>query len=211
MAAYEKTSFDALKNYLPEGSFEMVMPLILKHRVHLVVTRERATKLGDYTNAYSNKNHRISVNGNLNRFAFLITLLHEMAHLLAFEAYGLKIEPHGREWKNTFGQLLKVFLEAGIFPADVAAELSKIVHNPPATTSGEEGLQRVLKQYNTGASIFIAVEELEAGSYFIYRRKLYERGELVRKRIKCTHYHTGKQYLFHPLCEVFPMEDNKIV
>lgn len=209
MAAYEKTSFDALKAYLPEGSFEMVMPLILKHKVHLVVTRERATKLGDYTNAHSNKNHRISVNGNLNRHAFLITLLHEMAHLLAFEQFGLKIEPHGREWKNTFGQLLKVFLEAGIFPADIAAELHKILHNPPATTSGEEGLQRVLKQYDSHTSIFVAVEELQVGSLFIYRRKLYQKGEIVRKRIRCTHTHSGKVYLFHPLCEVFPVPDVK--
>lgn len=203
MAAYEKTSFDALKDYLPEGSFEMVMPLILQHKVHLVVTRERATKLGDYTNAYSNKNHRISVNGNLNRYAFLITLLHEMAHLLAFEAFGLRIEPHGKEWKNTFGKLLKEFLQAGIFPADIAAELHKIVHNPPATTSGEEGLQRVLRQYDNKASIFTAVEELAVGTYFFYRSKLYQRGEIVRKRIRCTHYHSGKVYLFHPLCEVF--------
>ena len=76
-----KHSFDALKAYLPDGSFELVMPLILQHRVHLTITRHRQTKLGDYRNAWGNKNHRISINGNLNKYSFLITLPVSYTHL----------------------------------------------------------------------------------------------------------------------------------
>jgi Zn-dependent peptidase ImmA (M78 family) len=71
----------ALAEYLPEGTFDLIAPILMEHRVHLTVTQQRKTILGDYRNAAIGKNHRISVNGNLNPYAFLITLLHELAHL----------------------------------------------------------------------------------------------------------------------------------
>ena len=106
-----------LNTYLPEGSFEDVVAYLAEYKVHLTVTRERKSVLGDYRNSHSNKNHRISVNGNLNKYSFLITLLHELGHLLAFEKYGNRIPPHGAQWKNEFGKILARFITKKIFPA----------------------------------------------------------------------------------------------
>jgi hypothetical protein len=129
-----KHSFEALKAICPKEHLILVMPLILHHKVHLTVSRHRQTKLGDYRNAYAGKNHRISVNGNLNAFAFLITLLHELAHLLAFEKYGNRIQPHGKEWKLIYAGILKDFLEHSVFPDDIAAELNATLKNPAASS-----------------------------------------------------------------------------
>src|SRR6478735_2373906 len=101
---------EALKTYLPENSFEQVTFFLQHYKVHLTITRQRQTVLGDYRNAADGKNHRISVNGNLNKYAFLITLLHELAHLLAFEKYGNRIVTHGREWKSVYSNILKDFV-----------------------------------------------------------------------------------------------------
>ncbi len=89
-------------------------------------------------------NHRISVNGNLNVYSFLITLLHELAHLLTFEQHGNRVQSHGREWKNIYGQLLDQFLKNKKFPPDIEKELLQSLKNPAATSCAEDDLLRVL-------------------------------------------------------------------
>ena len=199
----KKHSFDSLKAYLPDGSFDLVMPLILQHRVHLTISRQRQTKLGDYRNAYGNKNHRISVNGNLNKYSFLITLLHELAHLLAFEQFGNRIQPHGNEWKKTYAAILKDFLALHIFPTDIAHELKATLHNPAASSCAEDELQRILMRYDTKRPGIKMVEELTTGQQFrIPGGRTFVRGEIIRKRIKCFELPAMKPYLFSPLYEV---------
>jgi predicted SprT family Zn-dependent metalloprotease len=199
----KQESFEALKQYIPNGSFELLMPLITEHKVHLVVTRERQTKLGDYRNAHRGKNHRITVNGNLNNFAFLITLIHELAHLLTFEQFGNRVQPHGREWKVIYGKLLKDFLDTHIFPADIEHELKNILHNPAASSCAEDGLMRVLRRYDPHKKHLHLVEELGIGERFVIKGgRLFERREQLRKRIRCIEIISGKIYLFSPLYEV---------
>ncbi|MEO7313354.1 MAG: SprT-like domain-containing protein [Chitinophagaceae bacterium] len=199
----EKLPFDALRQYLPDNSFEWVMPLIERHKVHLTITRERQTKLGDYRNAHAGRNHRISVNGNLNKYSFLITLLHELAHLLAYEQYGNRIQAHGREWKHIFSGVLKEFLQHHIFPGDITREIQGSLHNPAASSCAEEGLQRVLMNYDKKRPGVKRVEELEAGKQFrLSNGKIFQKGERIRKRYRCTELATGKMYLFSPVYEV---------
>ena len=115
----------ALANYLPEGAFEPLVQLIHQYKVHLTVTRERKSVLGDYRHPFLGSNHKITVNGNLNKFEFLITLLHELAHLLCFEQYRNRVEAHGKEWKNIYGNLLKAFIDLDLFPEDIKKSLKK--------------------------------------------------------------------------------------
>src|SRR5689334_8623079 len=99
-----------LQDFLPPGTYEPVVKYLQFYKVHLTVARERKSILGDYRHKTHHASHRISVNGNMNKFGFLITLLHELAHLLAFEQYGNRIQAHGREWKNLYGKLLEQFI-----------------------------------------------------------------------------------------------------
>jgi SprT protein len=195
-----------LHQYLPAGTGDAVMGYLHQYKVHLTIARERKSILGDYRHRTHAANHRISVNGNLNQYSFLITLLHEIAHLLTFEQYGRTVQAHGREWKTIFGQLLQQFLLHRIFPADVERELLLSLKNPAASSCAEDGLLRVLRNYDSKQNGLLLVEELPANGLFrIEGGRIFRKGEQLRKRFKCTEVKTGKIYLFSPVYEIEPV------
>lgn len=192
-----------LQQYLPDGTGEAVMNYLHQYKVHLTITRERKSILGDYRHRTHHANHRISINGSLNKYAFLVTLLHEIAHLLTFEQYGNRVQAHGKEWKTIFGQLLQQFLQQHTFPADIEKELLLSLKNPAASSCAEEGLIRVLRNYDAKKDNHYLIEELPAGSLFRLKDgRVYKKGERIRKRFKCAELQTGKLYLFSPVYEV---------
>jgi hypothetical protein len=193
-----------LSQFLPDGATAPVLGFLQQFKVHLTITRARRTVLGDYRNAARDRNHRISVNGNLNKYAFLITLLHELAHLLTWEQYGHRVQAHGREWKNIYGQLLAQFIQHKIFPADIEQSLLASLHNPAASSCAEEALMRVLYRYDAPKSqAHRLVEELPPGATFrIDGGRIFKKGEKMRKRYRCTELATGKIYLFSAVYEV---------
>ena len=209
--AKKEVPVNHLQNYLPPGTGEVVMAYLHQHNVHLTVSRERKTILGDYRHRTNNTNHRISVNGNLNPYSFLITLLHELGHLLTFEKYNNRVQPHGKEWKMIYGQMLQQFVAIRIFPADIELELIRSLKNPAASSCAEEGLLRVLRKYDAKeSSVRTAtgghhklLEELIPDSIFrISDGRIFEKGAKLRKRFKCKEVKTGKFYLFSPVYEV---------
>src|SRR6266853_6353615 len=119
----QEVHISQLQDYLPPDTYEQVLNYLRQYKVHLTVAGERKSILGDYRHRTHHDNHRISVNGNLNKYSFLITLLHELAHLLTFEQFGNKVMAHGREWKLVYGKLLEQFVQNKIFPADIEKEL----------------------------------------------------------------------------------------
>jgi len=159
--------------------------------------------LGDYRNAHAGKAHRITVNGNLNPYAFLITLLHELAHLITYLRYGHRVASHGTEWKQQFSDLLKQFLLSGIFPADIQAQLLHTLKSPAASSCADDALMRVLRKYDPIREGYCLVEELSVGAHFMIKNdRRFVRQEKVRKRIKAIEVDTGKIYLFSPVYEV---------
>jgi len=192
-----------LRSYLPEGSFEEVLHYLQQHKVHLTISRKRQSILGDYRHAIDDKTHRISVNGNLNKYAFLITLLHELAHLFTYEKFGHRVLAHGQEWKNEFSKILAQFLLKKIFPPDIAKTLLQTLKNPAASSCGDEKLLRVLQHYDDKKEGMHLVEQIAEGSLFsIKGGRIFKKGEKVRKRYKCTEVKTGKLYLFSAVYEV---------
>jgi SprT protein len=181
-----------LQSYLPAGSFEDVLYYLQHYKVHLTITRQRQSILGDYRHAHAGKTHRISVNGNLNKYSFLITLLHELAHLFTYEQFGHRVMAHGKEWKNEFSKILAKFLLKKIFPADIEKALLQTLQNPAASSCDDER--------NTGMYL---VEALPEGSHFkIKGERIFKKGEKIRKRYKCVEVKTGKLYLFSAVYEV---------
>ena len=199
----QEAPLQQLKNYLPEGSFEEVSYYLLHYKVQLTITRERQSVLGDYRNSYGGNNHRISVNGNLNTYAFLITLLHELAHLFTYERFGHRVQAHGKEWKHEFGKVLVRFIDKKIFPADIQQTLIKSLHNPAASSCADEVLLRVLHQYDKKKERVLLIENLPTGATFkIKGGRIFTKAERVRKRFKCVEVATGKIFLFSPVYEV---------
>ena len=192
-----------LQDYLPPGTYEPVLCYLRQHKVHLTVARERKSILGDYRHRTHHANHRISVNGNLNPYSFLITLLHELAHLLTFEQFGNKVISHGREWKAVYTGMLAQFLQHKVFPPDIETELARSLQNPAATSCAEDGLLRVLRKYDAKESHHRLVEELAANDLFRTNDgKIFKKAGKLRKRFKCIEIKTGKVYLFSPVYEV---------
>jgi SprT protein len=193
---------DYLRRYIPGTAVVKVMDYLRQYNVHLTITQERKTVLGDYRHATSYKTHRISVNGNLNQYAFLITLIHELAHLVTFTRYGNRVQAHGKEWKTLYAVLLADFLELPVFPNDIRQAINESLHDLPASSCADEALMRVLKKYDRDNGM-VMVEQLPEGQLFdIGEGRIFQKGKKLRKRYQCVEVKTGKMYLFSPIYEV---------
>jgi len=199
----QEVPISKLQDYLPPGTYDAVLGYLRQFKVHLTVAKERKSILGDYRHRTNHANHRISVNGNLNNYSFLITLLHELAHLLTFEKFGNSVAGHGPEWKSIYGRLLAQFLQHKVFPPDIEKELLLSLHDPAATSCAEDGLIRVLRKYDPAGTKFQLVEELLMNAIFkTDDGRVFQRGKKLRKRFQCKEVETGRLYLFSPVYEV---------
>lgn len=198
---YQRNS-EILKKYLPEQTVEIISEWIIKFDFKLKITKERKTRLGDYMPPHNGLNHTITINYNLNKYAFLITLVHEVAHLVTFNEFKNTVNPHGTEWKKNFQKLIQPFLNTDIFPLEVFAALRKYIQNPAASSCSDIQLLRTLKLHDeNNNSIFI--EHLELNTLFLYNgSRIFKKGEKIRKRFKCIEINSGSVYLFNPLTEV---------
>ena len=190
-----------LSRYLPSHAVEPAFMLIKDNKVHLKVVDERRTRHGDYRRM-PDGTQQITVNANLNKYRFLITLVHEIAHLLAFEKYGRRIKPHGQEWKLTFRNLMLPFIRPEIFPSKLLPIIASHFRNPTASSDTDARLSIALKSFdqpNDKNYIF----EVPAGALFrIYNGKVFKKGPKRIKRYECLEVSTGKIYLFQPNAEV---------
>lgn len=210
MAATEHPLKD-LEAFLPEGCFDHVVQYLYQYKVHLTVARSRKTVLGDYRHAFRGNNHRISVNGNLNKYEFLITLLHELAHLLTFEQFKNTVPAHGKEWKRLYSQLLVHFVQLKVFPDDIVKALEKSIISPAATANGETELLKVLRKYNPHIPEGVCLLcDVPVGTVFmISNGKIFQKGELRRKRYVCAEIKTGLLYTISAITEIKPIADKK--
>lgn len=206
----KEAPISALQEYLPPNTMEEVLAYLQFYHVHLTVARDRKSILGDYRHRTHASNHRISVNGNLNKYAFLITLLHELAHLLTFEKYGNRVASHGKEWKAIFGQLLARFIENNVFPDDIRHALLQSLHNPAASSCADELLLRTLKKYDANKGHLVFVEEVATGLLFkTHDGRVFRKGEKIRKRFRCEEVATQRIYLFSPVYECVPIPSSQ--
>jgi hypothetical protein len=186
-----------LKLYIPQQSIAKVSSWIDEYDCQLKIVNARKTKLGDYK--FSKGKHFISINKNLNQYSFLITLIHEIAHLMVQIRYDKKVRPHGIEWKYTFRSLLLNFIP--LFPNQLQKQLSKHLINPMASTYSDYELYNELKRYDKTQTT--TIEEIKDGQKFIaYNGKTFIREFKLRKRIRCKNLENNKVYLFSPLSEI---------
>ena len=190
-----------LERYLPEHAVDNAFELIKLYGVHLKIVNERVTRHGDYRRDVSGY-HQITVNASLNKYRFLMTLVHEIAHLAAFEKFGRNIKPHGDEWKLTFQRLMVPFIRPEIFPNHLLPLLARHFRNPKASSDTDATLSIALKQYDA-VSDKSYIFEIPYGSNFrIYNGKIFKKGAQRVKRFECVELSSGRVYLFNPNAEV---------
>ncbi|MAU16537.1 MAG: sprT domain-containing protein [Muricauda sp.] len=201
---------NTLQKYLPELAVAPCFELIKTHGVHLKIVSHRVTRHGDYRRL-PNGLHQITVNASLNKYRFLITLVHEIAHLVAFETYGRRIKPHGLEWKRTFQHLMVPFIRPEVFPSQLLPIIANHFKNPKASSSTDARLSIALKAFDEEERRNSYVFELPTGSIFkLYNGRLFKKGNKKVKRYECVELSTGRLYLFQPNAEVELVRDKPI-
>jgi len=196
-----------LTKYLPERSVNLVFELIKSNRVYLKIVNKRVTKHGDYRQR-QNGQHQITVNASLNKYRFLITLIHEIAHLVAFEKYGRNIKPHGIEWKMTFQKLMIPFINPSVFPNQILPLIAKHFKNPTASSDTDAVLSVALQQFDEDANDTY-IFQIPMGSVFrIHNGKVFQKGKKRIKRYECTEINTGRVYLFQPNATIELLKTN---
>lgn len=190
-----------IQNHIPKQAISKVNSLLDKDNLVVKIKSERKTKHGDYR-PLPNGKHQITINSNLNKFRFLITLIHEVAHFEAFQKYGRFIKPHGIEWKRTFQHLMLPFLNPEIFPSDLLPLLAKHFKNPKASSDTDTQLALALKQFDEPNDKTLIFEVPLGHAFRLYNGKVFK---MIKKRVKryeCVELKTGKLYLFNPNAEV---------
>jgi hypothetical protein len=191
-----------LQKYLPERAVLPCFELIKNNGVHLKIVEHRVTRHGDYRRMPDGK-HQITVNASLNKYRFLITLVHEIAHLVAFERFGRHIKPHGIEWKQTFQKMMLPFIRPEVFPTQLLPIVANHFKNPKASSSTDTRLSLALQSFDPIERTNSYVFELPEGSTFrLYNGRIFRKGNKRRKRYECIELATGRLYLFQPNAEV---------
>ena len=187
------------QKYIPKKAIPFVAFLITEHNFSLKIVNQRQTKHGDFRQLSSNT-FQITVNNNLNKLQFLLTLIHEVAHHVTHQKFG-RVQAHGKQWKTVFQHLMLPFLHPDIYPKEVLPHLAKYLKNPKASTDSDINLSLALKG-NVAKKGTQFIFNLLNDTVFIYKNKLYKRGNKRRTRFECTQLHNKKVYLFHHNTEV---------
>mgnify|MGYP007057166006 CR=1 FL=1 len=211
-----RKSKDILSKHVPVEAVEHVVREVERYGIQLRITRGRASKLGDFKPAVNGGSHRISVNGDLNIYAFLLVFAHELAHLMVHEAHRktgpgangpVRIQPHGKEWKRQYGELIRSYVGQGFFHPLLHDSLFRYAGKVRASGIAGEEVVRELRLFDgdPGEAAPILLEEIPENSYFYSATgRLFQKGARLRKRYKCLCMRTKRAYLFHPMAKVRP-------
>lgn len=195
-------NFEILGKYVPSESLPILEKWFNQRAFELKITKKRVTKFGDFRASTKLQPNRISVNSNLNQYAFLITLTHEFAHLLVWLQHKHKVKAHGLEWKMEFATLMNVLLTKNVFPEHLKVVLQKHMKNPPASSARDVSLISELKKYDAPSNL-LTLNEIEGGATFsLNQKRVFVKGVKRRTRFICKEISTKKEYLIHGVAEV---------
>jgi hypothetical protein len=189
--------------YVPEKAIAYCVECWKVSPFSFKVSKRRRSKIGDYRFNKKTNNHEISVNGNLNPYAFLITYIHEVAHLVHYLRYGNNQPPHGMVWKQIFREMMEPVLSDLVFPPEVLKQLRNHMKNPKASSQSDPKLTKLLRQYDTNImDQNLYLEDLTEGETFHYNGRLYTKLVKRRTRALCIDDKTGRKYLISEMVRV---------
>jgi SprT protein len=184
-----------LEAHIPAPALPYCYRLWSETPFELKITRTRQTKVGDFTSKKSIAHPRITLNHELNSYLFLITYVHEVAHLRVHLQYGNRVDPHGEEWKARFKALMEPVLTAEIFAEDVYNELQRHMVNPKASSFADSDLTKVLRRYDAGAAHYATLSDIPEGSIFRFQGRFFKKGKIRRTRVLCHEVKSKRDYL----------------
>jgi len=196
------------QKHLPKNAISYCVQLWEESPFYFFVKPPRNTKLGDFRYRKDRSIQTITLNSDLNPYQFLLTYIHEVAHLRAFDRFGTTHAPHGSEWKTLFKQLLEPLLVEPVFPRDLLVPLKLHMRNPSASSARDLFLMKEMSKYDSQlpeqAGFFLA--DIAPQSIFELAGRKFRKGETRRTRILCEELATGKKYLVSRLAKVIRVD-----
>ena len=188
-------------NCIPKSSVSLVENLIKDDNLIIKIVKIRKTKHGDFKK-FRDGSSQITVNHIDNKYRFLITLIHELAHFRVNRNLMRRVKPHGIEWKKTFQLLMLPFLNNTIFPDKILSNLANYLKNPSATTDSNIELVISLSKYDPASNTVFLFDILNETLFQHNENKIYKKIGKLRKRYICEEIKTQRRYLFSPVTRV---------
>lgn len=187
----------SLIRLLPANTNTYVLELLARYPVVFKVVNPRKTKLGDFRAMNKTGRCQITVNNNLEPLNFLITTLHEIAHLYNWMDYKAKISPHGKEWKDQYVALFLPLLSTEFLSEEEIEVLKQHLSNPKASSCSDISLVNYFRKEGVKR-----VEEILQGESFILNGRTFTIEKKMRKRYLCLEHQSQRKYYVNAMAEV---------
>ena len=197
---------NVFERFVPKNAVEYCLKLYNYFGFEFKIKKSRQTKLGDYRYDHQTKKHTITINNDLNQYAFLLTYLHEVAHLITFQKFKNKVPPHGHEWKSAFKKVVEPVLNNDVFHPAVMMALTNYFKNPKASSCSDPTLYNVLRKFDEPDG-HVSLKSIPTGSTFIFNDRLFKKIEKKRTRSVCIELDSGRKYLIAEIASVKNVEN----
>lgn len=190
-----------LRSFLPEKTINYIHYLISESGCEFKIVQGRKTKLGDCRYPLRGESARITVNNNLPKIQFLVTAIHELAHLKTYHDFRKMVKPHGKEWKSNYALLFRPLFEHNM----LSDEQDKIIRGHLDNIKHASTIDPILSHYIAKHEGVTLLNELEEGAHFLFNGNEFIRGSKLRKNFKIAEARTFKEYRLSGLATVDPL------
>ena len=181
-----------LDAYLPPDTRPLLERWLNDSTCRLVVKGPRKTKRGDFRPGQRGQVPTLTINVDLKPLQFLLTLTHEIAHLLVWQNCGHLRQPHGPHWKHQFGQLLLELSEIEALPVDYRRALVGHAARPKACAERDPELMKVIRRLEGDDSLWL--DDIEIGEVFGLEGRRFQKLQSNRTRCLCLDLDNGLKY-----------------
>lgn len=184
---------NVLQSHVPATAVDYCVELWRASPFELKITRTRHTKVGDFTSRNTRSHPRITLNNDLNPYLFLMTYVHEVAHLRVYLMHGARVDPHGVQWRSMFTDLMLPLLWEEVFPDGILHELRRHMINPRASSYADVSLTEAFRKFDKNPTVTLS--QIPEGSIFKLQGRWFRKGKLRRTRVLCRELQSKRDYL----------------
>ena len=186
-------SSSSFQNKIEPSLLPIIHQWLRPYRVIIKFARSRQTKHGDFRPGQRGLPSVITLNRDLEPLQCLLTLTHEIAHLMVWTRYGRRAAPHGKAWKVCFGELLRCLARQECLPTSFREAIGQHASQPTASSARDLNLMAVIRKLEGHGAVWLS--DLSVGEEFRFRGQNFVKLKDNRTRCKCRH--LGNQGLYH--------------